>query len=153
MSDFTSHMDQALIQARLAQDLGEVPVGAVVVDPGGKILGAGHNLTRSTHDPSAHAEVIAIRQACNALQTDRLPGCDLYVTLEPCAACAGIISAARIARLYFGAFDPKSGGVEQGARVFEHPQAHHKPEVYGGIQEIQCAEILSGFFAQKRGDI
>lgn len=150
MTDFTSHMSAALQDARDAAELGEVPVGAVVIDPAGKIIGRGGNRTRSKHDPSAHAEVVAIRAACQALGSERLEGCDLYVTLEPCAACAGVIAAARLRRLYFGAYDPKSGGVEQGARVFDHAQTHHKPEIYGGIQEAACAELLTSFFAKQR---
>ncbi|MEN8935122.1 MAG: nucleoside deaminase, partial [Planktotalea arctica] len=123
---FTSFMKDALEQARLAGEAGEVPVGAVVVR-GGEIIGRGRNATRSGCDPSAHAEIVAIRAACAALGQDRLSGCDLYVTLEPCAMCAGAIAHARIARLYFGAADPKSGGVTVGARVFERAQSHHAP--------------------------
>jgi tRNA(adenine34) deaminase len=144
-------MQTALHQARAAGERGEVPVGAVVYDPVlGRILAAAGNRTRELSDPSAHAEILAIREACRLTGSERLGGLDLYVTLEPCPACAGIISAARIARLYFGAFDPKSGGIEQGPRVFSHRQAHHKPEVYGGIGEAESAAILREFFAERR---
>ncbi len=147
---FRSYMDLALAHARAAGARGEVPVGAVVVGPDGGILATGANRTRADCDPSAHAEVVAIRAACTALGAERLPGCDLYVTLEPCAACAGIIAAARLSRLYYGAADPKSGGVAQGARVFAHPQTHHAPEVYGGIGEVEAEALLRRFFAGLR---
>ncbi|MEP5151558.1 nucleoside deaminase [Planktotalea sp.] len=147
---FTSFMDVALEEARLASREGEVPVGAVVVKDG-EIIGRGRNATRIGHDPSAHAEIMAIRAACAALGQDRLTGCDLYVTLEPCAMCAGAIAHARIARLYFGASDPKSGGVTVGARVFEQSQSHHAPEVYDGIGAEAAVELLQTFFAKKRG--
>ena len=145
MSDFTSHMEQALAEARAAGTRGEVPVGAVIVGPDGVLAVAG-NRTRELADPTAHAEMLAIRAACAALGSERLVGCDLYVTLEPCPMCAAAIAAARVARVYYGASDPKSGGVEQGPRVFSHPQAHHKPEVYGGIGEDEAAALLKGFF-------
>lgn len=151
MAEFKSHMPEARALALEAAQAGEVPVGALVLDRDGRVIGRGANRTRRDCDPSAHAEVIAIREACAALATDRLEGCDLWVTLEPCAACAGVIAAARIARLYFGAFDPKSGGVEQGAQVFAHAQTHHRPEIYGGIEEAACAELLQSFFADRRG--
>jgi tRNA(adenine34) deaminase len=146
---FTSFMEAALAEARLAEAAGEVPVGAVVVRDA-EIIGRGRNATRATCDPSAHAEIMAIRAACTALGQDRLTGCDLYVTLEPCAMCAGAIAHARIARLYFGASDPKSGGVTVGARVFEHTQSHHHPEVYGGISSNEASELLRRFFKEKR---
>lgn len=149
-SPFVSHMEAALAEARAAGRRGEVPVGAVVVAPDGRIAGRGRNETRGRHDPSAHAEVQAIRAACAAAGTDRLPGHDLYVTLEPCAACAGVIAAARIRRLYYGAADPKSGGVAQGARVFAHPQTHHAPEIYDGIAAEESEALLRGFFARLR---
>jgi len=114
-------------------------------------VGRGRNATRKGCDPSAHAEIMAIRQACEALGQDRLMGCDLYVTLEPCAMCAGAIAHSRIARLYFGASDPKSGGVTVGARVFEHAQSHHAPEIYDGIASGKAAALLKSFFAGKRG--
>jgi len=139
----------ALEQARLGAVAGEVPVGAVIVKDGAVIISA-HNLTRSLPDPTAHAELLAIRMAAQALGTERLDGCDLYVTLEPCAMCAGAIAHARIARLYYGAPDPKGGGVEHGARVFEQAQCHHRPEVYGGLGEAEAAQLLKGFFAGRR---
>ncbi len=145
MSEFRSHMDHALAEARAAANRGEVPVGAVVVGPDGVLAVAG-NRTRELADPTAHAEMLAIRAACAALGSERLVGCDLYVTLEPCPMCAAAIAAARVARVYYGAADPKSGGVEQGPRVFSHPQAHHKPEVYGGIGEAEAAALLKVFF-------
>ncbi len=147
---FTSFMNAALAEARGAGEAGEVPVGAVVVQDG-VIIGTGRNATRASCDPSAHAEIMAIRQACAILGQDRLVGCDLYVTLEPCAMCAGAIAHARIARLYFGASDPKSGGVTVGARVFEQTQSHHAPEIYDGIGAEEAAALLKTFFAQKRG--
>jgi cytidine deaminase len=149
MTGFTSFMDTALDQARAAAAAGEVPVGAVVVHEG-RIIAAARNRMRELTDPTAHAEMLAIRAACQALGSERLTGCDLWVTLEPCPACAGVIAAARIARLYFGAYDAKSGGVTQGPRVFDHPQAHHSPEVYGGIAEAEAATLLKEFFAARR---
>jgi len=148
---FISRMDLALDQAQAAAARGEVPVGAVVLAPGGRVLAVAGNRTRELCDPSAHAEVLAIRAACAALGSERLTGCDLYVTLEPCAACAGVIAAARIGRLYYGASDPKSGGVAHGARVFTHPQAHHAPEVYDGISAAPAEAMLRDFFAARRG--
>ena len=150
MTGFTSFMEIALDEARAAAAAGEVPVGAVVVGQGGTVLARARNRMRELRDPTAHAEMLAIRAACAALGSERLTGCDLYVTLEPCPACAGAISAARIARLYYGAADPKSGGVAQGPRIFDHPQAHHKPEVYGGIGEREASELLKKFFAPRR---
>jgi len=147
---FTSHMALALEEARKAAQRGEVPVGAVVVKDG-RVIATARNETRARPDPTAHAELLAIRRASEALGQERLTGCDLYVTLEPCAMCAGAIAAARIARLYYGASDPKSGGVEQGARVFAHAQSHHRPEVYAGLCEEEAAELLRAFFAEKRG--
>jgi tRNA(adenine34) deaminase len=144
-------MDLALDEARAAAARGETPVGAAIVDPAtGAVLARAGNRTREARDPTAHAEILAIRAACAALGSERLPGLDLYVTLEPCAMCAGAIAAARIARLYYGAPDPKSGGVEHGARVFAHPQAHHAPEVYPGIAEAEAAGLLREFFAARR---
>ena len=150
MKPFRSHMDLALAEAHGAAARGEVPVGAVVISPTGTVIAAAGNRTRELHDPTAHAEVLAIRAACRALGSERLVGHDLYVTLEPCAMCAGAISQARIARLYYGAADPKSGGVAQGARVFAHPQCHHAPEIYDGIAADQAAALLTGFFATRR---
>ena len=146
---FRSHMETALDAAREAARRGEVPVGAVVVKDGAVVAVAG-NRTRELCDPTAHAEILAIREACNALKTERLSGCDLYVTLEPCAMCGAAIAAARIARLYYGAGDPKSGGVAHGARVFAHPQAHHVPEIYDGIGAEAAADLLRRFFAERR---
>ena len=148
---FRSHMEQALAEARAAAARGEVPVGAVVVAPDGRVAAAAGNRTRELNDPTAHAEILALRAACAAAGSERLPGHDLYVTLEPCAMCAAAIAAARIARLYYGAADPKSGGVAQGARVFAHPQCHHVPEVYDGIAAGAAEALLSAFFAARRG--
>ena len=142
-------MRRALDLAREAAEAGEVPVGAVVVKDG-EVVGEGYNLTRTGPDPTAHAEIVAIRAAALALGDERLTGCDLHVTLEPCAMCAGAIAHARIARLYYGASDPKGGAVEHGARVFEHPQCLHRPEVYSGLGEGEAAEMLRGFFAKRR---
>lgn len=142
-------MFRALELARRAEAEGEVPIGAVVTREG-TIVGEGYNRPRALHDPTAHAEVMAIRAAAEALGGERLEGCDLWVTLEPCAMCAGAIAHARIGRLYYGAPDPKGGGVEHGARVFEHPQCLHRPEVYGGIGESEAAALLREFFALRR---
>ena len=143
-------MEAALAEARAAGARGEVPVGAVLVAPDGAIVARAGNRTRELADPSAHAEMLAIRAACAARGSERLPGFDLFVTLEPCAMCAALISAARIARLYYGAADPKSGGVAHGARVFAHPQAHHRPEVYDGIAARESEALLQAFFAARR---
>jgi len=143
-------MDIALEQARAAAARGEVPVGAVVIAPTGEVIAQAGNRTRADNDPTAHAEILAIRAACAHLGAERLTGCALYVTLEPCPMCAGAISAARIARLYYGASDPKSGGVAQGARVFAHPQCHHAPEVFEGIAEQEATALLRDFFAARR---
>ena len=146
---FRGFMDIALEEARAAGERGEVPVGAVLVRDGA-VLAQDGNRMRELTDPTAHAEMLVIRAACRALGAERLTGCDLWVTLEPCPACAGAIAAARIARLYYGASDPKSGGVAQGPRVFDHPQAHHRPEVYAGISEDNSAELLRRFFQTRR---
>lgn len=143
-------MDIALDEARQAAGRGEVPVGAVIVDGAGNIVARAGNETRQRNDPTAHAEILAIRQAATALGAERLSGCDLYVTLEPCAMCAGAISFARLRRLYYGAEDPKGGGVAHGGRFFVQPTCHHRPEVYGGIGEAAAADLLRGFFAAKR---
>lgn len=143
-------MDHALALAREAADAGEVPVGAVIIDPNGELLAAERNRQRAARDPTAHAEMLAIRAASHSLGNERLTGCDLYVTLEPCPMCAAAISAARIARLYYAASDPKSGGVAQGPRIFAHPQAHHVPEVYDGIGENEASDLLKEFFATLR---
>ncbi|MCQ8782054.1 nucleoside deaminase [Mangrovibrevibacter kandeliae] len=142
-------MDEALAQARRAAARDETPVGAVIVKDG-RVVAAAGNETRALNDPTAHAEMLAIRRACATLGDERLAGCDLYVTLEPCAMCAGAISFARIRRLYYGAADPKGGGVEHGARFFAQPTCHHAPEVYPAIAESEAAQILRGFFAGKR---
>lgn len=147
---FCTHMDSALREAKAAATRGEVPVGAVVVSPSGDVISAAGNRTRELNDPTAHAEILAIRAACKTLGQERLSGYDLYVTLEPCPMCAAAISNARIARLYYGAADPKSGGVAQGARVFSHAQCHHKPEVYDGLGEAEAEALLTKFFAEKR---
>ncbi len=143
-------MDVALSEARAAGLRGEVPVGAVVVGPGGVVVAQAGNRTRELRDPTAHAELLAIRAACVLVGSERLVGHDLYVTLEPCVICAGAISAARIARLYYGAGDPKSGGVAQGARVFSHGQCHHVPEVYDGIGAAEAEAVLKDFFSARR---
>lgn len=145
-----SPMEIALAEARLAAGRGEVPVGAVIVDGGGTVVARAGNETRLRNDPTAHAEVLAIRQAAEALGAERLSGCDLYVTLEPCAMCAGAISFARLRRLYYGADDPKGGGVAHGGRFFAQPTCHHRPDVYAGIGEVAAADLLRGFFAAKR---
>jgi tRNA(adenine34) deaminase len=144
-----SFMQIALDEARAAQARGEVPVGCVIVR-GGDIVGRAGNRTLSDKDPTAHAELLAIRQAAAALGSERLTGCDLYVTLEPCAMCATAMSFARIRRLYFGAADPKGGAVENGVRFFAQATCHHRPEVYGGINESECAALLRDFFAARR---
>jgi cytidine deaminase len=149
---FTSHMQTALAEARAAATRGEVPVGAVITGPDGQVLAQAGNRTREFRDPTAHAEILAIRAACAVLGSERLTGCDLYVTLEPCPMCAAAISMARLRRLYYGAADPKSGGVAQGARVFAHPQCHHVPEVYDGIGAQEAGQLLSEFFASRRAD-
>jgi cytidine deaminase len=143
-------MALALDEARAAAARGEVPVGAVVTDAAGRVLAQAGNRTRELSDPTAHAELLAIRAACAALGSERLIGCTLTVTLEPCAMCAAAISAARIERLVYSAADPKSGGVMHGARVFSHPQAHHRPEVISGVAEAQAAVLLKAFFAGRR---
>lgn len=146
----TRPMQIALDEAKAAAARGEVPVGAVVVSPSGEIVARAGNRTLEDKDPTAHAEMLAIRQACAALGTERLIDCDLYVTLEPCPMCAAAISFARIRRLYFGADDPKSGGVEHGARVFSRSTCHHAPEVYGDIESGPSRALLQAFFAARR---
>lgn len=143
-------MNEALNEAKAAAARGEVPVGAVVVSPTGEVLASAGNRTRELRDPTAHAEMLAIRAACAAVGSERLEGHALYVTLEPCAMCAAAIAAARISRVYYGAADPKSGGVAQGARVFDHPQCHHVPEVYDGIAQAEAEALLKVFFEGKR---
>jgi tRNA(Arg) A34 adenosine deaminase TadA len=143
-------MTAALGAARAAAGRGEVPVGAVIVDAAGNILAAEGNRTRELSDPTAHAEMLVIRSAAARLGSERLAGCDLYVTLEPCPMCASAISAARIRRLYYGASDPKSGGVEHGPRIFASPSCHHRPEVYPDISASPAAALLREFFAARR---
>jgi len=142
-------MSIALDEARAAGMRGEVPVGCVIVR-GNKVIAQAGNRTIAEHDPTAHAELIAIRAAAAALGSERLTDCDLYVTLEPCAMCAAAMSFARIRRLYFGAADPKGGAVEHGVRFFAAPTCHHRPEVYGGIGEGECAALLKDFFQARR---
>jgi tRNA(Arg) A34 adenosine deaminase TadA len=148
-ADKLDPMELALAEARTAAAAGEVPVGAVVVQDGA-VIAAAHNRPRALKDPTAHAEMLAIRRAGEALGDERLTGCDLYVTLEPCAMCAAAISFARIRRLYFGADDPKGGAVEHGPRFFAQPTCHHAPEVYGGIRAGEAAALLREFFAERR---
>jgi tRNA(adenine34) deaminase len=143
-------MDLALAEAEAARDLGEVPIGAVIVGPDGAIISRAGNRTLALRDPTAHAELLAIRQACAELGSERLVDCDLYVTLEPCAMCAAAISLARIRRLYFGAPDPKGGAVEHGPRFFQQPTCHHAPEVIGGLGEARASALLKAFFAARR---
>ncbi|WND01517.1 nucleoside deaminase [Temperatibacter marinus] len=143
-------MEQALEQARLAEQRGEVPIGAVLVSSTGDLLAADGNRIVELKDPTAHAEMNVIRSASKILQNERLDGCDLYITLEPCAMCAQAISLARIRRVYFAADDPKGGGVHYGSRVFSHPTCHHKPEVYDGIKADEAQALLKDFFAKKR---
>ncbi|MFL7899889.1 nucleoside deaminase [Azospirillum argentinense] len=144
-------MDIAFDEAEAAASRGEVPVGAVLVDPAtGAVLARAGNRTEELNDPTAHAEVLAIRAACAALGEPRLPGLDLYVTLEPCALCAAAISFARLRRVYFGAYDPKGGGVEHGPRFYHQPTCHHAPDVYGGIDETRAGEMLREFFRGRR---
>lgn len=144
------HMGLALAEAKAAAARGEVPVGAVIVGPDGQVLARAGNRTRELNDPTAHAEILAIRAAAAALGSERLTGCDLYVTLEPCPMCAAGISFARIRRLYFGAADPKGGGVLNGPRIYNHATCHHTPDVYDGLGEAEAAELLKTFFAARR---
>ena len=142
-------MKRALALAEEAASAGEVPIGAVIVKDGA-IVGEGRNAPRADHDPTAHAEMLAIRAAAKALRDERLTGCELFVTLEPCAMCAGAIAHARIARVTYAAPDPKGGAVMHGARVFDHPQCLHRPEVVGGIGEGEAADLLRAFFKERR---
>jgi tRNA(adenine34) deaminase len=149
--DTTAYMQLALDAARTAAEYGEVPVGAVVVESaGGRVLSVAANRVEQDRDPTAHAEILAIRAAVRQLRVPRLTDCDLYVTLEPCTMCAQAIAFARIRRLVFGAYDPKGGGVEHGARVFSQPTCHHAPEIVGGMEEGACAGLLKEFFAGLR---
>lgn len=145
-------MQSALQAAEKAYHQDEVPVGAVVVDSHtGEVIGLAHNEMRKTGDPTAHAELLAIRRALSAKGAERLWDCDLYVTLEPCPMCAQAISFARLRRLYFGAYDPKGGGVDHGAQIFNASSCHHVPEIIGGLEEEKCGQLLKQFFAGKRG--
>lgn len=140
----------ALDEAIKAEKAGEVPIGAVIVHQG-KVIARAHNEVEHLPDPSAHAEILAIRRACEVIGEPRLVECDLYVTLEPCPMCAQAISFARVRRLYFGAYDPKGGGVEHGPRIFDQPTCHHRPEIIGGVEEKRCGDLLKAFFQAKRG--
>lgn len=143
-------MALALEAAKAAGEAGEVPVGAVIVSADGDVLACVRNQMRAMNDPTGHAEILAIREACNSRRNERLPDCDLYVTLEPCTMCAAAISFARIRRLYFAASDPKGGAVENGVRFFNQPTCHHAPDVYSGIDETRAAAMLRTFFADRR---
>lgn len=149
-ADTSSFMDVALAEARSAAARGEVPVGAVVVAADRRVLARAGNRTRAERDPTAHAEMLAIREACRAIGSERLADCDLYVTLEPCPMCAAAISFARIRRLYYAAADPKGGGVEHGPRVLSQPTCHHRPEIYPGLGESAAAALLMQFFKDLR---
>jgi tRNA(adenine34) deaminase len=145
----TNFMDLALAEARAAAAQGEVPIGCVIVREGA-VIARGHNRTVTDHDPTAHAEMLALREAATALGAERLTTCDIYVTLEPCTMCAGALSLARVRRLYYGAADPKGGAVDSGVRFFASPACHHRPDVYGGIAEREAAALLREFFARRR---
>lgn len=150
MSD-DKYMDMAIAEAEAAGRRGDVPVGAIVVDAAsGQVLARAGNRVEADSDPAGHAEILALRAAAAGRGAPRLPDCDLYVTLEPCAMCAQAIAFARIRRIYFGAYDPKGGGVEHGARIFGQPTCHHAPEVVGGLEEAKCAALLQEFFAERR---
>jgi tRNA(adenine34) deaminase len=142
-------MDLAIAEARAAAAAGEVPVGCVIVR-GDEVIARARNRTIADHDPTAHAEMLAIRQAARALGAERLTDCDMYVTLEPCAMCAAALAFARVRRIYYGAADPKGGAVENGVRFFSSPTCHHRPEVYGGMAEQEAAALLRDFFAARR---
>jgi tRNA(adenine34) deaminase len=147
----TPYINLALEEAQLAAARGEVPIGAVIVNAAsGEVIAQAGNRTEELNDPTAHAEILAIRAATQAIGSPRLEDCDLYVTLEPCPMCATAISFARVRRLYFGAFDAKSGGVDHGPRIFAQLTCHHAPEVYSGFEEIRCSKMLKDFFAAKR---
>jgi len=143
-------MDRALAAARAAGARGEVPIGCVIVGPDGTVLAEAGNRTEALKDPTAHAELLAIRAAAAALGSPRLVGCDLYVTLEPCPMCAQAISFARLRRVYWGAADPKGGGIEQGPRIFDQPTCHHRPDLYPGVGEREAGELLRTFFRERR---
>jgi tRNA(adenine34) deaminase len=143
-------MQRAFAEARAAAERGEVPVGAALIAVDGTLLASAGNRTRELADPTAHAEILVIRQACRTVGEQRLVGSSLYVTLEPCPMCAAAISLARVRRLYWGASDPKGGGVEHGPRIFSHPTCHHVPELYGGLCESEAAALLVSFFSDRR---
>jgi len=143
-------MARALAEARTAGAAGEVPVGAVLVDAAGEIIAAGGNRVERDHDPTAHAEMLVLREGAARLGAKRLAGCDLHVTLEPCPMCAAAIALARVRRLYFAAYDAKGGGVEHGPRIFDQPTCHHRPEIYGGIAERAAVDLLRRFFRALR---
>ena len=147
MTDF---MRRALTQARAAAERGEVPVGAVLVSSEGRVLAESGNRTEELNDPTAHAEILVLREAARLAGSPRLPACDLYVTLEPCAMCAAAISFARLRRVIFGAYDPKGGAIDHGPRFFTQPTCHHKPETVGGVEEGQAAALLKDFFEARR---
>jgi tRNA(adenine34) deaminase len=147
---FGMTMSLAFDEAEAAGKRGEVPVGAVVVGTGGTVIAASGNRVEELGDPTAHAEMLALREAAARLGQKQLDGCDFYVTLEPCPMCAAAIALARVRRLYFGAYDPKGGGVEHGARIFDQPTCHHRPEIYGGIDERRAAALLQAFFRERR---
>ena len=146
----TDPMDEALIEAQAAGARGEIPVGAVVLGPDGTILARAGNRTQADNDPTAHAEILAMRAAAALRASPRLPDCDLVVTLEPCPMCAQAISLFRVRRLIFGAYDPKGGGVDHGARIFDASSCHHRPEIVGGVRETEAARLLRDFFQEKR---
>jgi tRNA(adenine34) deaminase len=152
MTTAFSPMEMALAEAEAAAARGEVPVGAVLIDGGGCVLTAAGNRVEAERDPTAHAEMLAMRAGTARLGAKYLEGCDLYVTLEPCAMCAAAIAFARLRRLYFGAYDPKGGAVEHGPRLFQQPTTHHRPEIYGGIEEARAAELLRAFFRGRRNE-
>ena len=150
MSPHPSPMKLALAEAEAAAARGDVPVGAVLVDGEGRVLAAAANRVEADHDPTAHAEMLVLRRSAAQMETAKLAECDLYVTLEPCAMCAAAIGLARLRRLYFGAYDPKGGAVEHGPRLFDQPTTHHRPEIYGGIEEGRAGELLRDFFRARR---
>jgi tRNA(adenine34) deaminase len=143
-------MTLALAEAEAAAVLGEVPVGAVLIDLAGRVVAAAGNRVEADHDPTAHAEMLVLRAGAKLLGAKHLVGCDLWVTLEPCAMCAAAIALSRLRRLHFGAYDPKGGAVEHGPRLFDQPTSHHRPEIYGGIEERRAAELLRAFFRDRR---
>jgi tRNA(adenine34) deaminase len=149
-ADSRTPMERALALARAAAQAGEVPVGAVIVGPDGRVLAEAANRTEGDKDPTAHAELLAIRAAARTLGAPRLVDCDLYVTLEPCPMCAQAIAFARLRRLYYGAADPKGGGVDNGPRIFAQPTTNHRPEIYGGIAEREAGDLLRAFFQERR---